>query len=105
MKITRRQLSRIIREEVHRVSEGLISTLFDTGPVEREVFKSDFDTAQQDAEENGKAYLQRRRRPPQAGLEVIEFDENGNATVTDLTAKDVFDANDGTVHYDERPRG
>ena len=104
MKITRRQLSRIIREEVHRVSEGLISTLFDTGPAERDVYKSDFDTAQQDAIKNGKAYFVQQRRGAD-GMEVIEFDENGNATVTDLTAKDVFDANDGTVHYDERPRG
>ncbi len=84
MKVTRRQLNKIILEGL-----GI-----DTGLKKREVGNSSFEKAQSDAKENGKAYFVNKNN------DVIVFDEDGNATkAPDMTSKDAFESNDGTVHY------
>ncbi len=84
MKLNRTQLRKIIIEAL-----GI-----DTASKKREIGSSSFEAAQKDAKENGKAYFVRD------GNEVIEFDSDGNGNVrTDMTGKDAYDANDGTVHY------
>jgi len=84
MKLTRIQLRQLINEAI---SSGLKAA-------KREVGNSSFQKAQEDAKKNGKAYFVKNDN------EVVSIDKEGNATVVaDMTGKDAFDANDGTVHY------
>lgn len=88
MKLNRRQLRKLINEAVN---EGFG---IDTAVKKREVGGSTFKAAQEDAKENGKAYFINKRN------EVIVFDEDGNAQPEpNMTNKDAYEANDGTVHY------
>ena len=87
-KLNRGQLRRLIFEEINE-GYGI-----DTGLKQREVGNSSFEAAQKDAKANGKAYFIKSNN------EVIVFDSDGNADARkDITAKDAYDANDGTVHY------
>lgn len=88
MKITRRQLNKIIKE-----------SLFDTSikkSEDREIGNSSFEKAQADAKTNGKAYFVNKHN------EIIVFDEKGHADKPkpgDLTIKQALDNNDGKIHY------
>jgi hypothetical protein len=84
MKLTRIQLRQLINEAI---SSGLKAA-------KREVGNSSFQKAQEDAKKSGKAYFVKN------DSEVVAIDKEGNASVVaDMTGKDAFDANDGTVHY------
>ena len=88
MKLNRKQLRRLIAKSINE-GYGL-----DTAIKKREVGNSSFEAAQKDAKANGKAYFVKDSN------EVIEFDSDGNANLRkDITGKDAYDANDGTVHY------
>tara|TARA_Y100000593_G_scaffold61397_1_gene113721 strand:+ start:514 stop:789 length:276 start_codon:yes stop_codon:yes gene_type:complete len=87
MKISRNKLRNIINSIINERS------IFDTGVREREIGGSSFEAAQDDAKENGKAYYV--DRPGR----VIEFDKDGHANVLNISEKEAFDKNDGTVHY------
>jgi len=87
MRLTRRQLNKIIKE-----------SLFDTSVLksrDREIGNSSFEKAQADAIKNKrKTYFVTKDK------EVIVFDEKGNADEPyGLTSKQAFDNNDGKIHY------
>jgi hypothetical protein len=86
MKVTRRQLNKIIKE-----------SLFDTSAMkskDREIGSSSFENAQADAIANGKSYFVNTRN------EITVFDEKGDADVPDgLTIKQALKNNDGNIHY------
>lgn len=99
MKITRRQLRQIIKEEI---SEGLIS-FGDTGVFQREIENSSWEEAMKDAEKRGKSYFVQPTRDLE-GTEVIEMIKSKDtgkvvANVTNLTPKAAFERKDGVVHY------
>ena len=86
MRLTRRQLNKIIKE-----------SLFDTSVTkskDREIGNSSFEKAQADAIANKKAYFVNKHN------EIIVFDEKGHADKPgDLTIKQALDNNDGKIHY------
>jgi hypothetical protein len=86
MRLTRRQLNKIIKE-----------SLFDTSAlksIDREIGNSSFEKAQADAKANRKAYFVTKDK------EVIVFDEKGNADKPyGLTSKQALENNDGKIHY------
>ena len=86
MKITRRQLNKIIKE-----------SLFDTSAMkskDREIGSSSFAKAQADAKANGKAYFVTKDN------EIIVFNEEGDADEPGgLTIKQALENNDGNIHY------
>ena len=87
MKLSRKQLRKVI---LKTLNEGWG---IDTASKVREKGRSSYAAAQQDSEENGKAYFVKD------DLEVVTF-TNGEPNVDpNMTQKDAYDANDGTVHY------
>lgn len=86
MRLTRRQLNKIIKE-----------SLFDTSALksrDREIGNSSFEAAKADAKENGKAYFVTKDN------EIIVFDKKGNADEPHgLTSKQALENNDGNIHY------
>ena len=87
MKLNRAQLRNFIKEII---VEGYG---IDTATREREVGNSSFNAAQADAKKNGKAYF------VQDDQEVVTFTGDEANIDPNMTPKDAFDANDGTVHY------
>ena len=87
MRISKNKLKNMIRSVLVERS------IFDTGVKDREVGGSSFEEAQADAKEHGRAYF------VNDDSEVIEFDADGDANVTNMTEKEAFDRKDGTVHY------
>jgi hypothetical protein len=87
MKLSRKQLRKLIIEVVN---EGFG---IDTAAKTRELGRSSYEAAQKDSEKNGKSYFVKD------DLEVVTF-TNGDPNVDpNMTQKDAYDANDGTVHY------
>jgi len=86
MKIKRNELRKIIAE----VLEGYG---LDTASKKREVGGSSFEKAQSDSRKNGKAYFVKD------DSEVITFEDGEPNIDPNMTQKDAYEANDGTVHY------
>jgi hypothetical protein len=87
---------RLSRKNLKNIIESILleRNMFDTGAREREVGGSSFEAAQEDARENGRAYFVNDDN------EVIEFDADGDANVTNMSQKEAYENKDGTVHYE-----